>query len=58
MSFKNLIFTLKTMKSRVDQLLNTNNPAFNPMIRDWIGHSLRDFNAFQVHLDNANLIRR
>ena len=45
------------MKLRVDQLFSLNDAAFNPMIKDWINDSLRDFDGISSHIDNANLIR-
>ena len=45
------------MKLRVDQLFSLNDAAFNPMIKDWINDSLRDFNQFIHHIDNMNSIR-
>ena len=45
------------MKYHVDQLFNLNDAAFNPMIKDWINDSLRDFDEFSRHINNMNLIR-
>ena len=45
------------MKLHVNQLFNSNDAAFNPMLKDWIDDSLRDFDGIRSHIDNANLIR-